>query len=553
MIILLVMLAGCGDDKTPSGSDRDTAPSATTDTDAPTGGSSTSPTAGTGTGASSGTSMGTGTGTGTGTGGTVGVGCGVVDVFLGESKAPGVHLAWSLTVTSDEPGRLTLTLDDVPLVETEAGTEHMLPILGLRADSEHVIGWTLTCDDAVMEGEIPLETAPFTLPWPDATLFAASDVGLTLIDMQSMDLINYVALIHADGSPAWVLETEEKVVDVRAYDGHLIGVEKFDVVEWSWLGEELVRYSPDPDADDIPVDTYGFHHEVFPTGDGFVALSTGSKLIPGFPSGYMSDETETRMVEDNLIVDVAPDGTIRSSQSLLSILDPTRIGWGSLNSATLGVDWAHSNAVVIEPVTGDRIVSARHQGAVVRFGADDTIKWILADPGGWGPAWTDALLTPVGEPFEWPHHQHAPMLHPSGDGRLVVFDNGNYGRRNPYSDEPAGLGNYSRLVEYRVVDGTVEQTWEYVDTLTGRLYASAFGDADYTDSGTILGVWGFLFQEEGIDNSERGLGQKSTRIIEVDPETDEVVWDIRLNSQSSDAREGWQVHRAQRLDDPYAP
>jgi len=94
----------------------------------------------------------------------------------------------------------------------------------------------------------------------------------------------------------------------------------------------------------------------------------------------------------------------------------------SLNSATLGVDWAHSNAVVIEPVTGDRIVSARHQGAVVRFGADDTIKWILADPGGWGPTWTDALLTPVGEPFEWPHHQHAPMLHPSGDGRLVAAD-----------------------------------------------------------------------------------------------------------------------------------
>ena len=184
----------------------------------------------------------------------------------------------------------------------------------------------------------------------------------------------------------------------------------------------------------------------------------------------------------------------------------------------------------------------------MRWRPDGTVAWILSDPAGWQDPWTDWLLMPVGEPFEWPHHQHAPMLHPSQEGRLLVFDNGNHGRTTPYTHDEPAPGSYSRLVEYEVVDDTVRQTWAYADTLTGREYAAAFGDADYTPSGTVLGVWGFLVQEGGVRNRDLGLGIKSARLIEVDPTDDTVVWDLRLNSTAAEAPEGWQVHRAQRLE-----
>jgi hypothetical protein len=551
--MLLWFMFACGGDapKTDTGGPAETpstttgsTPSGSTSTGTtPTGVTSTGTTP-TGTTSTGTTSTGT---TPTGTTPTGTAGCGVVpDPTVAPAPSAAVHLAWVFDLTATAPGDLTLTLDGAPLATRPAASSHAVPVLGLRPDTAHTVGWTLRCGDDVRSGSLPLVTPPLGLPWPDATVLTAGDVGLTLIDLQSPGLADYIAVLHADGAPAWVLETN-KVVDVRRDGDTLVAVERFDVVRWDWLGAELSRHSPDPGPGDIEVDTYGFHHEVFPVDDGFVALSTSSQVIADYPAGYLGDATARATVEDPLVVEVADDGTVRARWSLLDLLDSTRVGWGSLDDAELGLDWGHANAVVVHP-SGDLVVSVRHQGAVVRFQRDGTLVWILGDPGGWQAPWSDVLLAPVGAPFAWPHHQHAPMLHPSGDGRLLVFDNGNYGRVNPYGDLDDGLGNYSRLVEYRVGDGTVEQTWEYVDTSTGALFASTFGDADYVDSGTVLGVWGSLLSEGGVANEAAGLGRKSTRLIEVDPATDAVVWDLRLGSAAADAPEGWQVHRAERLD-----
>jgi hypothetical protein len=92
------------------------------------------------------------------------------------------------------------------------------------------------------------------------------------------------------------------------------------------------------------------------------------------------------------------------------------------------------------------------------------------------------------------------------------------------------------------LDHTIQQTWEYRETLTGELYSSAFGDADYLEGDNILGVFGFLYQEGGVDNNDLGLGDKSARVIEIARDRDdEVVWDVRFNGAADITPGGWRA------------
>jgi hypothetical protein len=214
-----------------------------------------------------------------------------------------------------------------------------------------------------------------------------------------------------------------------------------------------------------------------------------------------------------------------------------------------GLDWGHMNAVTYYPSTDRLMVSLRHQDAVVQFGVDGTIDWILSHPNGWTESHEAYLLEPVGENFNWNIHQHAPTQHPTNPNRVLMFDNGNNKRITPYDSGPGLEDSYSRFVEFEIdpESMTVQQRWEYRDTSTGSLFSQAFGDADYLDNGNVLGVFGFLFSEADQRNDAQGLGLKSTRLIEVSPTTNRVAWDVRFNGDADDAPNGWQAHRAQRI------
>src|SRR5262249_44949290 len=102
--------------------------------------------------------------------------------------------------------------------------------------------------------------------------------------------------------------------------------------------------------------------------------------------------------------------------------------------------------------------------------AEGGIEWILGTPNGWTGDYADRVLTPKGDGFLWPRHQHAPQI-VRRDGHVVylmVFDNGNY-RPVPGTADADDLlpehpdGDWSRLVEYRIDEDarTVEQVWVY--------------------------------------------------------------------------------------------
>ncbi|MEZ4235855.1 MAG: aryl-sulfate sulfotransferase [Myxococcota bacterium] len=302
----------------------------------------------------------------------------------------------------------------------------------------------------------------------------------------------------------------------------------------------------------VPVDAFALHHEAFPLPDGFLTLDLRDFDDDAYPVSYDRPAGPLRpaTIVDALVLDVATDGTVRSRWSLAERLDTQRIGWMSLQVDAGGLDWAHANAVFLDPTDGNVVVSVRHQDVVVELDrATGDVRWLLGNPDGWAPPLADLRLQPVGD-VSWPSHQHGPMIVDNGDGTIdvVMFDNGNYGRTTPYSGVDDG-DHYSRMIAYRVDEAarTVEQVWVADETSTGRLFVPAFGDADRLPlTGNTLGVWGMVFDEGEGKNVDLGRGAKSVRLVEAGPDG-APVWELSAWTPREAWREGWQAHRAQRI------
>jgi hypothetical protein len=180
------------------------------------------------------------------------------------------------------------------------------------------------------------------------------------------------------------------------------------------------------------------------------------------------------------------------------------------------------------------------------------LKWILGTHANWSPEFQPYLLNPVGEPFEWQYHQHAPTITPSGT--ILVFDNGNY-RASPFDGKTKTpiLKNYSRAVEYAIDEKNMEvrQVWEYGKNIAQPLFAGHIGDANLLKTtGNVLITFGGISVTDGVTNSSLGLGEISTRIIEVTHDTPAVkVFDIMLYDPALRAR--LQVYRSERIPDLY--
>ena len=101
----------------------------------------------------------------------------------------------------------------------------------------------------------------------------------------------------------------------------------------------------------------------------------------------------------------------------------------------------------------------------------------------------------------------------------------------------------------------MRQVWEYEDTLSGKLYSPALGDADpQPTTGNVLADFGFVTGEGGIVNPEVGRGLRSIRIIEVDPDApDDPPMDVRLSTDVDVVPMGTTTYRVERLPSLYPP
>ncbi len=95
--------------------------------------------------------------------------------------------------------------------------------------------------------------------------------------------------------------------------------------------------------------------------------------------------------------------------------------------------------------------------------------------------------------------------------RLLVYDNGNYGR------------NFSRAVEYTIDEATMTATklWDWTEP---NWYQRSLGGVDYTTGGRVLIAAGHL---EGFPAQD----DRST-FIEIDPATGEKLWEVQYGTKN---------------------
>jgi arylsulfate sulfotransferase len=444
-------------------------------------------------------------------------------------------LAGVVELTTDVPVQVELMVNDGTDLWTvsfpDAREEHYLPVLGLKPDR------TYTIDVELVPGGSAGSLLAVTGPLPDdfpVVMAAVSDPprmepGYTLLDCfrrgQGDARPQYAMIVDSAGDVVWY--STVCVFGTRQLaNGNLFYLNDPYAREVSLLGNETQRVELlDPGT--------GLHHDLVQTPLGtYLSLTRESVVIQDFPTSETDPAAPpaTAPVTDDPVVEFLPDGTLRNEWFLTDMLHPTRIGYDSLVSRPEGFDWAHANAVIYDASDDSIIASLRHQDAVIKFSrATGDLVWILGPHENWPPEFQPYLLHPVGSSFVWQFHQHAPMI--TGDGTLVLFDNGNR-RASPF-DGTAPVPdneNFSRGVEYQIDEDTmhVRQVWEYGENIAERLYSSFICDADWLQAtGNVLMTFGATSYTGGVSSSDLGLGSLYTRVVEAtrDP-VPEAVFDL---------------------------
>jgi hypothetical protein len=377
-----------------------------------------------------------------------------------------------------------------------------------------------------------------------------------------------IVALDDEGEVVWLRDTGHTVGEIkRLKNGNLIYL-TFDnrAVEMNMLGRVVRQWfaarahnaadlAQSPGS--IPVNAEAFHHDIIQLENGNLAvIGVEQRAFETYPTSERDPDAPRApaLVVGDEIVEFRPDdGTVVGRWRMLDILDPQRLGYGSLSDYWVkkGIpdsrDWSHLNSVFHDPSDDSFIVSARHQDAVVKFRrTSGEIVWILGNHAGWRTPWSDKLLAPRGT-LEWQYHQHHATLTPRGT--VLLFDNGNH-RAHPFQPSQAVGESYSRAVEFAVDQeaGVVEQVWAQGEPGRGAYFCPFIcGAEELPETGNVLACYGGLLSDDDgavSDDPANGLGW--VRIVEVthDPEP-ETVFELFIDER--DQNKGWDVYRAHRL------
>lgn len=463
--------------------------------------------------------------------------------------------------------------------------EHEHTVLRFLPDTMHSL--TVSVEDEAgnvltsEELEATTSRLPSTFPHVSMTVSEPGrrEPGMTLIVVSNEPAAGaYLTVLDDEARPVWFhYDPEASSGDLRRLDnGHLLYIVGRSGLKEINMRGELVRafqargprvsprmqsgrnsarreLSP-RSARSVEVAADSLHHDaqLLPTGN-FLALTTEVRSYAGYPTSEVdpTPRTSPLNVVGDAIMEFTPDGAIVGTWSLLDRLDPYRVGWNSFTAFWAPhygdpsvIDWAHTNAVVVDPRDGHFIVSARNQDAVVKFTRSGELVWILSDPANWGETWAPYLLQPTGDRFAWQYHQHAPEI--TRRGTLLLFDNGDR-RSCPPDPGMTGAQRYSRAVEFAIDEQTrsVAQLWEYGSEVEPKFFAGANGDADElpTTGNVLLTIGAILGSQEG----------EPSAILREVTHTDvaELVFELRVEDDNPNGAGRRRVYRAEHIPDLY--
>ena len=103
--------------------------------------------------------------------------------------------------------------------------------------------------------------------------------------------------------------------------------------------------------------------------------------------------------------------------------------------------------------------------------------------------------------------------------------------------------SYSRVVHYRINEATmtIEQVWEYGKQSGAALFSALRGSAYLLPNGDVLGTWGDICKDaHGKPGGQNDVnGTVETKIIEVDPSNNEVVFECNSTCGNISHPAGW--------------
>lgn len=468
-------------------------------------------------------------------------------------------------------------------------TRHQHTLLGLKPGREYQVTATLTFDgEELTQTETTTTAGPWShLPVADVVVDDAARraPGHTMLPLRcaSQDCAEpneTVLVVDETGEIVYLLSVDaddnDTMQDAIEYDGGilaLVGTSETAAIHFAWDGTELSRWRVGAISDaTTPVEAtlaHSMHHDIVPhplVPDTFLAIGRYRLTVPSYPASYDDPELFAEsFVADDVALEFTIDGSVPREIKLSDYIPTSRIAYNSLDEVIEGWrDWAHANAIVLDPTDGTWLLSLRHQDAVVKLDPDvpGAVVWIAGYPENWPAEFSDVLLSPVGSPFAWQYHQHAPLIVDDGGGKktLILFDNGNV-QTAPYSGEtplfvpPEGVplppGLQSRIVAYSIDEQamTIAQSWEFDESSVGTLFSEAVGDVDLLENGNVLSAWGFLQTQPGGQPwyGDVGLGAKAVRVIEIDPVTRDEIWHIHLTVDAALNEQGVTAYRAERI------
>jgi len=424
-------------------------------------------------------------------------------------------------------------------------TIHQLPILGLYESLQNTINIICSSNGfTIAEINTAITTEAINVQLPEIYI----DVNQVQEMEPGFQLVSYLQgspnkpfMMDPYGDVRWFLDySQHPQLNSLSYD---VGIERLQNGNY-YFGDIATSTIYEIDVlgniiNSWDLQGYGYHHNVYekPNGNFLITceVSGSEHLFGGFTN------------EDRIIEMDRTTGAILKEWDVRYILNETRTTFVDFENDWVK-DWAHINAVIYDETDNTIIFSARHQSVVCKVDYNDNVQWILTpqiDLGEnrQGQPLEDFVLTAVDDNnqafnqqiqqgyqnninFEWNWYQHA--IKKIANNRFMVFDNGN--NRNF-----GGGINYSRAVIYEInpLNMTVKQEWTYGRELGEEGYSVCCSDADYLPNSNHI-----VFSPGYNVFNNSGYGAK---IIEVDYDTQEVVFQARLNSG------GITLHRSERL------
>ncbi len=491
-------------------------------------------------------------------------------------------LAGLLTLTTDQPTRVTLTISDSENTSTVTpndafSTEHEVMVLGLRPGRVSSIDVQIENEhgDTGEPASLSVKTPPLPDYFPPINVVLSRptrmEPGLTIIPLgrsfsqESDREFGLFVALDAQGEVVWYYEAPHRVDEPRRMpNGNILhrGV-RTQMFEIDMLGRRINHWVAAAASKDVPlsattIDTDSLHHDVLvmPTGN-FLALSTEVRHIESYPTNLEDTEAPhaPANVAGDVLIEFRPDGEIVRQWNFFDLLNPMRHGYGATNTGFYKevyedvyeeppYDWTHANGIDYDAENDAAIISMHHHSAILKLDlASGEIDWVLGHPAGWSDDLAAKWLEPKGE-LDWFWHQHAPELTPNGT--LLIYDNGSYGAFPP-SPKVMPPDTYSRAVEYSIdeADGTVEQVWSYGGPGEDWFFSGFISEADWMPiTGNILVTNGGRVHKEGggigIFGNDGRLWINITEVTHTKPA--EKVWEIVIDDPTT----GWAAYRSER-------